>query len=73
MAKPKRPRDMNELAVHIGKIATGQIEDPEVVAPTPLQERAAKGGRARAANLSRKERITIARKGGKALARKRSR
>lgn len=26
---PKRPRGMNELAVHIGKIATHEVEDVE--------------------------------------------
>ncbi len=69
MAKPKRPRDMMQLAVHIGKIATHEIEDDP--RPTPEQERAAKGGEARAKKLSRQKRVAIARKGGEAAARAR--
>jgi hypothetical protein len=61
MAKPKRPRDMNELAVHVGRIATGEIED------TPATNAAAsKRGHARAAKLSRKRRKEIAQKAARA-------
>jgi len=58
MAKPKRPRDMNELAVHIGKIATGEITDAE----TNVNSAASNGGIARAANLSAGRRKAIAQK-----------
>ena len=63
MAKPKRPRDMNQLAVHVGKIATGEIED--VPAP-PADENAVKRGKARAAALSPRKRRAIAKKGAEA-------
>ena len=54
---PKRPRDMNELAVHIGKIATHEIEDV-----TPAVNPASKRGDARAAKLSPARRKEIAQK-----------
>jgi hypothetical protein len=55
---PPRPRDMNELAVHIGKIATHEIEDV-----TPVSNAAArKRGEARAAKLSPARRKQIAQK-----------
>lgn len=68
--RPQRPRDVNELAAHIGKLATHEIEEQE--APEPDQ-RAVKGGLARAAKLSREKRLAIARKGGKASAKARKR
>lgn len=55
---PKRPRDMNELAVHIGKIATHEIG--EVV--TFVDPAATKRGKARAAKLSPARRKAIAKK-----------
>lgn len=62
--KPKRPRDVNELGVMIGKLATDEIEeepdtrDPAAVA---LSEKgASKGGKARAAALTPEERREIA-------------
>jgi hypothetical protein len=54
---PARPRDMNELAAHIGKIATHEIEDV-----TPVENAASKRGDARAAKLSPARRKAIARK-----------
>lgn len=61
MAKRRRPRDMNQLAVHIGKIATHEIEND------PLVSRAAqKRGEARAAKLSPQRRKAIAKKAAKA-------
>jgi hypothetical protein len=57
MAKPKRPRDMNQLASMVGKIATGEIKD----AP-PTNPAAVKRGKARAANLSPARRKEIAKK-----------
>lgn len=62
MAKPKRPRDMNQLAVHVGKIATGEITDAE----TNVNPAASNGGVARAANLSARRRKTIAQKAARA-------
>lgn len=54
---PPRPRDMNELAAHIGKIATHEIEDV-----TPAVNPASKRGDARAAKLSPARRKEIAQK-----------
>lgn len=62
---PKRPRDMMQLAKEIGEIATGERSD-DAPTPTPAQERAAKGGRARAEKLTPAKRVAIARKGGSA-------
>jgi hypothetical protein len=61
MAKPKRPRDMNQLAAHVGKIATGEIEDTPATNPA-----AAKRGEARAAKLTPARRKEIAQKAAKA-------
>jgi hypothetical protein len=57
MAKPKRPRDMNQLAVHVGRIATGEIEDTP-----PTNPAASKRGDARAAKLTPARRKEIAQK-----------
>lgn len=80
MAKPtyqkrKRPSDPIELAKVIGDIATGQVKD-EKTAPTFDEIRrvmsslgkigGAKGGKARAENLSAKRRSEIAKKAAKA-------
>jgi len=58
----KRPADTNALAVMIGKIATGEIEET----PEPIRSAAAelgsRGGKARAAALSKRKRKEIARK-----------
>lgn len=62
---PARPRDMNELAAHIGKIATHEIEDV-----TPAENPASKRGEARAAKLSPARRKEIAQKAAKARWRK---
>lgn len=55
---PARPRDLNQLAVHVGRIATGEIEDE---APT-VDEAATRRGAARAAKLTAAERKEIAKK-----------
>ncbi len=60
----KRPRDPNQLAKSIIGIAIGQIDDRE---PDSGKDPAAvalgrKGGKARAAKLSKDERETIAKK-----------
>ncbi len=56
---PSRPRDLNQLAVHIGKLATHEIEEET---ETPESLPASKGGEVRAANLSAKRRKEIAQK-----------
>ena len=58
---PDRPRDMNQLAKRIVDISTGQVEEDDAD-PTFEEERAAKGGEARAAKLTPEERSAIARK-----------
>lgn len=62
---PPRPRDMNELAVHIGKIATHEVEDV-----TPVVNPASKRGDARAAKLTPERRKEIAKKAANARWRK---
>jgi hypothetical protein len=60
--KPKRPRDINELGVMVAKLATGEIEEPEVEdkrnpAAVELGRLGGlKGGKARAANMTPDER-----------------
>jgi hypothetical protein len=71
-SKRKRPADVNQRAVLIAKIATGEIEDtadlkgknPAAVALGKLG--GAKGGKARANSLSPKKRSEIAKKAAKA-------
>lgn len=60
---PRRPRDLNELAHHIGRIATHQLEDEK---PPQVSETARKRGEARAAKLTAAERTEIARKAARA-------
>jgi hypothetical protein len=60
---PKRPRDLNELAFHVGQLATHDVEEESVPSP---DEMAVKRGRARAESLSAKERKKIATKAAKA-------
>ena len=79
MAKnPKRPKDPNQLANLIGKIATGEVEEekaldtrnPSAVALGELG--ASKGGKARAKALSKAERVKIAKKAAAARWKKRT-
>lgn len=71
MAKPKRPRDTNQLAKLVADIATGQAElpktdegkDPAAVALG--RKGGLKGGRARAEMLSAERRAEIAKKAAK--------
>jgi hypothetical protein len=59
----KRPRDPVALAKLIGDIATGQAEDRiDEDRDTTAAELGQRGGRARAASLSRKRRAEIAKK-----------
>ena len=68
MKHPKRPKDANALAVHIAKLATGEITEPNqndgknpaAVALGRLGGQ--KGGKARAEKLSAKKRSEIAKK-----------
>jgi hypothetical protein len=59
---PARPRDLNQLAVHVGRIATGEIKDKV----PPVNDTAVKRGEARAARLTAAERKEIARKAARA-------
>lgn len=58
----KRPADAIGLAVMVGKIATGEIEDDADASKAHHREGGKKGGAARAAALSPEERSEIARK-----------
>jgi 1,2-phenylacetyl-CoA epoxidase PaaB subunit len=71
---PKRPRDLNQWAKRMVDIATGQVEDreqtPEEQGKDPAavkrgQLGGAKGGKVRAAILTKGRRIEIARKAAK--------
>ena len=65
-----RPPGDIACAVHVGKIATGEIEDSEEPPPSYSddmeQRRARKGGKARAASLSTERRSEIASKAASA-------
>lgn len=66
--KPKRPRDVTGNAVHVMKILTGEIEEKLVddgkdAAAVALGR---KGGKARAAKLTKEERQKIAASAAKA-------
>jgi hypothetical protein len=62
----KRPADAIGLAVMIGKIATGEIEDAREATSAAASVLGRKGGKARASKLSAEERTEIARKGANA-------
>ena len=62
---PKRPRDPNQLAKLIVEIATGEAEDTASESkrhPSQMSVDGSKGGKARAAKLSRLKRKAIAKK-----------
>jgi hypothetical protein len=59
----KRPADVIGNAVHVMRIATGEIEDNP--APAHARKGGMKGGPARAKALSAKERKAIAKKAAK--------
>ncbi len=61
----KRPADVIGNAVHVMRIATGQLEERAPVA-TAASELGSKGGKARAAKLSAKKRSEIAKKAAQA-------
>jgi hypothetical protein len=58
----KRPADAIGLAVMIGKIATGEIEDERDELKSAAAELGSKGGKARAANMTPERRAEIAKK-----------
>lgn len=69
MAKPKRPRDLNQLAKGIVDISTGETQDaPPDETPKARAGRLGgiKGGKARADALSKTARKRIARKAAQA-------
>ncbi len=70
---PKRPRDLNQWAKHMVDVATGQVQEPAPPAEpkNPAAVAAgrlggAKGGPARAAKMSPRQRSMAARKAAKA-------
>ena len=67
-SKPKRPRDLNKLAHKIVQVATeGEPDDGKDPAAVALGRKGGlKGGKARAAKLTKKERSEIAKKAAKA-------
>ncbi|HEX5280576.1 MAG TPA: hypothetical protein VFW28_10910 [Micropepsaceae bacterium] len=60
----KRPADVIGNAVHVMRIATGQIEETQTATPASAAaaELGRKGGKARASALSKKARGEIAKK-----------
>jgi hypothetical protein len=58
----KRPADAIGLAVMVGKIATGEVEDDADASKDHHREGGKKGGAARAAALTPEERSEIAKK-----------
>lgn len=58
----KRPRDPNQLAKLMVDIATGEAEDAGEEKDKAAQAMGKKGGKARAASLSKEKRAEIARK-----------
>ena len=57
----RRPADAIGLAVHVGRIATGEIEDTKLEQPAKRRSGLA-GAKARAEKLTAEERSEIARK-----------
>lgn len=56
----KRPADAIGLAVHIGRIATGEIEDDRASLSNAAAEMGRKGGKARAEAMTPERRAEIA-------------
>jgi hypothetical protein len=57
----KRPADAIGLAVMIGKIATGEIEDTQDATKSAAAQLGSLGGKKRAANMTPERRAEIAR------------
>jgi len=71
MQKPKRPRDPNQLGKLIVDLSVGDADDSKNMPDESGKDPAAmalgkKGGKARAAKLSPKQRSSIAKKAAKA-------
>lgn len=72
MGNPKRPRDANQLAKHIVDLATGEAEEPKLddgkdpAAVALGRKGGLKGGKARAAKLSKERLSEIGKAGAKA-------
>jgi hypothetical protein len=64
--QPKRPRDPNVLAKFIVDLATGNATEPAEKPASAAAELGRKGGKARAKNMSKKQRVAIAKKAAKA-------
>lgn len=62
----KRPADAIGLAVMVGKIATGEIEDSVTDTRAARQAAGEKGGASRIRQLDAKERSALAKQGAKA-------
>ena len=58
----KRPADAIGLAVMIGKIATGEIEDEREELSSAAAQLGSKGGKKRAENMTPERRAEVARK-----------
>ena len=58
----KRPGDVIGAAIHVAKIATGEIEDDRDDVKSAAAALGSKGGKARAANMTAERRAEIARK-----------
>jgi hypothetical protein len=56
----KRPADAIGLAVHVGRIATGEIEDERESLSSAAAEMGRKGGQKRAENMTAERRAEIA-------------
>ncbi len=61
----KRPADVIGNAVHVMRVATGEIEDKQTDLSSNRRKGGLKGGKARAEVLSPKQRQDIARKAAK--------
>lgn len=59
--KPKRPADVVSNAVHVMRIATGEIME-RAEEPSAAAKLGSKGGKARAASLGRSKRVEIAKR-----------
>ena len=72
MKRPKRPRDANQLAKSIVDLTTGEAEEPnsdegkDPAAVALGRKGGLKGGKARAAKMTKEERSEAARKAAKA-------
>lgn len=73
MARPRRPRDSNQIAKLMVDLSTGEAEEPAPDEPSGKRRGGKAGGRARAAALTAEQRQAIARKAAAARWGKQSR